>query len=71
MTQSPNLLEAVRNKIRVKHYSIRTEKSYSQWIKSYIHFHAMQHPRELSAEHIETYLTYLAVKRNVSASTQN
>lgn len=71
MAQSPSLLEAVRNKIRVKHYSIRTEKSYTQWIKSYIHFHSMQHPRELGAEHIETYLTYLAVDRHVSASTQN
>ena len=43
MTQPPSLLEAVRNKIRVKHYSIRTEKYYIQWIKSYLHFHSMQH----------------------------
>ena len=71
MTQRPGLLDAVRNKIRVKHYSIRTEKSYIQWIKSYLHFHSMQHPRELGAEHIESYLTYLAVNRHVSASTQN
>jgi integron integrase len=71
MTQPISLIEAVRNKIRVKHYSIRTEKSYIQWIKSYLHFLSMQHPRELGAEHIETYLTYLAVKRNVSAATQN
>ena len=71
MTQRPSLLEVVHNKIRVKHYSIRTEKSYTQWIKSYLHFHSMQHPRELGAEHIENYLTYLAVERNVSASTQN
>lgn len=71
MSQRPGLLEVVRNKIRVKHYSIRTEKSYTQWIKSYLHFHSMQHPRELGAEQIENYLTYLAVERHVSASTQN
>ncbi len=45
MSQHPGLLEVVRNKIRVKHYSIRTEKTYIQWIKSYLHFHAIQHPR--------------------------
>jgi hypothetical protein len=71
MTQAPSLLEVVRNKIRVKHYSIRTEKTYIHWIKSYLHFLSMQHPRNLGAEHIETYLTHLAVIRNVSASTQN
>jgi hypothetical protein len=71
MTQAPGLLEVVRNKIRVKHYSTRTEKTYIHWIKPYLHVHSMQHPRNLGAEHIETYLTHLAVNRNVSASTQN
>lgn len=71
MPQTPRLLDQVRDKIRVKHYSIRTEKTYIQWIKSYIHFHDLQHPRELDAEHIEAYLTHLAVNRKVSASTQN
>jgi site-specific recombinase XerD len=71
MTQAPGLLEVVRNKIRVKHHSTRTEKTYIHWIKPYLHFHSMQHPRNLGAEHIETYLTHLAVNRNVSASTQN
>jgi integron integrase len=71
MTEKLSLLDAVRNRIRIKHYSIRTEKSYVQWIKSYIHFHSRQHPRELGAGHIETFLTHLAVDRNVSASTQN
>ena len=71
MPHTPRLLDQVRNKIRVKHYSIRTEKTYVQWIKSYIHFHKLQHPEILSAKHIETFLTYLAVNRKVSASTQN
>ena len=69
MTQTPGLIEVVRNKIHGKHYSIRTEKTYIHWIKSYLHFHSMQHPRELGAEHIEQYLTHLAAKRTVSAST--
>lgn len=71
MPKTPRLLDQVRDKIRVKHYSIRTEKAYIQWIKSYIHFHGLQHPKELDAEHIEAYLTHLAVNRKVSASTQN
>ncbi|HID82574.1 MAG TPA: hypothetical protein EYH06_13185 [Chromatiales bacterium] len=57
--------------MRVKHYSIHTEKTYIQWIKSYIHFHDLQHPKNLGVEHIEAYLTYLSVNRKVSASTQN
>ena len=71
MPQTPRLLDQVRNRIRVKHYSIRTEKTYIQWIKSYIHFHELQHPDTLSAKHIEAFLTHLAVNRKVSASTQN
>lgn len=61
MAKSPDLFEVVRNKIRVKHYSIRTEKSYIYWIKSYLRFYSLQHPRELGAGQIEAYLTHLAV----------
>ncbi len=71
MAQPPGLFEVVRNKIRVKHYSIRTEKAYIYWIKSYLQFYSLQHPRQLNAEQIEAYLTHLAVNRKVSASTQN
>lgn len=71
MTNSPSLFEVVRNKIRVKHYSIRTEKTYIYWIKSYLHFYSLQHPRELGSAQIEAFLTHLAVDRKVSASTQN
>lgn len=70
-TSPPRLLDQVRNRIRVKHYSIRTEKAYVDWIKRYIHFHDKQHPRDLGAEHIEAFLTALAVKGQVAASTQN
>lgn len=69
--QAPRLIEQVRDVLRREHYSISTEKNYIQWIKRYIYFHNKQHPKELGAEHIETYLTYLARQRNVAPPTQN
>jgi hypothetical protein len=63
-------LRSVVEAIRTRHYSIRTEHSYLQWIKQFIRFHGLRHPSELSAKDVEAFLTYLAVKRNVSASTQ-
>ncbi|MDO8891543.1 MAG: integron integrase [Sulfurimicrobium sp.] len=68
---SPKLLDLVRDKIRVKHYSIRTETQYVQWIKRFIFFHGKRHPRELGAAQVEAFLTHLAVVGNVAASTQN
>ncbi len=67
----PRLLDQVRYKIRAKHYSIRTEDAYTDWIKKFIIFHKKRHPTEMGAFEIETFLTYLAVKRKCSASTQN
>jgi integron integrase len=67
----PKLLDQVRDKIRVKHYSIRTEDSYLGWIKRYIYFHDKRHPKEMGAAEAEAFLTHLAVEGNVSASTQN
>lgn len=61
----------VRDAIRVRHYSIRTERAYLMWIKRYILFHGKQHPKDLNGSHIECYLTYLAVNNNVASSTQN
>ncbi len=69
--QSPKLLEQVVAKMRVKHYSLRTEKSYVDWIKRYIWHHGKRHPKDMGAAEVEEFLTYLAVERNVSASTQN
>ena len=69
--QPPKLLVQVVAKMRVKHYSLRTEKSYIDWIKRYIWHFYKSHPKELGAEQVEVFLTYLAVQRNVSASTQN
>jgi len=70
-TKKPRLLDQVREKIRLKHYSIRTEQVYLDWIRRYILFHDTRHPAEMSESEIETFLTYLAVERKVASSTQN
>jgi len=68
---SPRLLVRVRDRIRFKHYSIRTEIAYLDWIKRFIIFHGKRHPSALGAEEVEAFLTHLAVVREVAASTQN
>ena len=68
---APKLLDQVRGKIRLKHYSIRTEQAYLDWIKRFILHFDKQHPKNLGAADVETYLTYLAVEGKVAASTQN
>ena len=65
------LLDRVRDAIRLKHYSIRTEQAYVNWIKRYIYFHGVRHPAEMGAPEIQAFLTHLAVQENVAASTQN
>ncbi|MEY2483579.1 MAG: hypothetical protein QOK24_2107 [Verrucomicrobiota bacterium] len=68
---APKLLDRVRWHLRVKRYSIRTEKVYVDWIKRFIVFHDKRHPGDLGEEEIAAFLSHLAVNRNVSASTQN
>lgn len=70
-SQPPKLLDQVVAKIRFKHYSRRTELTYTHWIKRYILFHGKRHPKEMGALEIEAFLSALATDRNVSASTQN
>lgn len=65
------LLEIVRDKIRFKHYSISTERTYIYWIKYYIIFHNKKHPIEMAKCEIEEFLTYLAIQKKVSPTTQN
>ncbi len=65
------LLDVVRDKIRFKHYSMSTEKTYLFWIKQYIFFHDKKHPVDLEKKDIEYFLTYLATKRKVAPTTQN
>ncbi len=69
--QKRKLLDQVRDKIRFKHYSIKTEQSYVSWIKRYIIFHQKQHPKDMGKIEIEQFLTHLAVARKVSPTTQN
>ncbi len=70
VTPKPRLLDEVRHRIRAKHYSRRTEQSYTHWIKRFILFHGKRHPNDMGASEVEAFLSSLAVERNVSASTQ-
>lgn len=67
----PRLLEAVRSRLRLKHYSLRTEQAYLYWIRRYIHANGRRHPRELDGVAVERFLSRLATRDNVAPSTQN
>ncbi len=69
--KKPKLIEEVINYLRLKHYSIRTEEAYINWIKRFIIFHNKRHPLEMGDKEIREFLTKLAVKDKVAASTQN
>ncbi len=69
--QKPKLLDQVREAIRVRHYSRRTEKTYCDWVKRFIYFHKLRHPAEMAETEINSFLTHLATREKVSASTQN
>jgi len=73
--QEKKLLDQVRDHLRLKHYSYRTEQCYLRWIDQYVRFHrrgaVWRHPASLGAREVEQFLTYLATARHVSASTQN
>jgi integron integrase len=68
---APRLLDQVRAAIRARHYSRRTEEAYIHWIRRFIVFHGKRHPRELGAAEVTAFVTWLAVDRQVAASTQN
>jgi integron integrase len=70
-TPPRKLLDQVRDALRVKHYAYSTEESYVQWIRRYILFHNKRHPKDMAAPEVQAFLTHLAVKDNVAASTQN
>jgi integron integrase len=71
VTPPPKLLDRLRAACRVRHYSIRTEDCYADWVRRFILFHGKRHPQEMGAAEINAFLTHLAVKGRVSASTQN
>ena len=65
------LLNQVRDIMRTRRYSLQTEKTYIYWMKKYIHFHHVRHPKEMGANEVSAFLTHLAVEENVAATTQN
>ena len=67
----PKLLDQVRQRIRTKHYSLRTEQAYVHWIKRFIFFHNKQHPAEMGEPEISAFISNLAVSGDVASSTQN
>ena len=70
-TDKPKLLDQVRDVIRRKHYSIRTEQAYIDWIKRFIIYHGKRHPGEMAEGEVAEFLTHLARHLDVAASTQN
>ncbi len=71
VASSPKLLDRVRWHLRVKHYSLRTEQAYVDWIRRFILFHGKRHPNDMGEREISDFLTHLAVEKRVAASTQN
>ncbi len=71
LAQPPKLLARMREHLRTRHYSLRTETAYVDWARRFILFHGKRHPQDMGAAEVEAFLTYLAVERQVSASTQN
>jgi integron integrase len=69
--EKPKLLDQVREFMRTRHMSFRTEKAYIYWITEYILFHRKRHPQEMGAKEVREFLSHLAIDLNVSASTQN
>lgn len=69
--RDPRLLDQVRSELRARHYSLKTERAYIQWIRQYILYHNKRHPIEMGAEEINAFIRHLAVTRDVSSSTQN
>lgn len=69
--QAPRLLDQVRERIRYRHYSLRTERAYVHWVRGFVRFHGLRHPREMGVEEVEAFLRWLAGERSVAPSTHN
>jgi len=67
----PKLLDQLKEIIRIRHYSIRTEEAYVEWVKRFILFHNKRHPLTMGAQEVKEYLSWLAIRQKVAASTQN
>ena len=70
-SRQPRLLDQVRTAIRARHYSYRTEQAYVHWVKRFIHFHGLRHPRDLGEAEVTAFLNSLSAGRGVAAATQN
>ncbi len=70
MSQPPRLLDQVRDLLRIKHYALRTEEAYLDWIRRFILFHNKRHPRDMGMPEIRAFLAHLATEEHVAASTQ-
>ncbi len=66
---APRLLDALRQQVRYRHYSLRTERAYVHWVRAFVHYHGLRHPAELSGAEVEAFLTWLAAERQVAAAT--
>ncbi len=71
LQHGPKLLELFREAMRVRHYSNRTEDTHCSWVRRFVHFHKLRHPKDMGELEINAFLTHLAVAEKVSASTQN
>jgi len=69
--KAPRLLDQVRDCLRARHYSLRTEETYLHWIKRFIRFHGKRHPSEMGAPEVSSFLSHLAIELEVAAATQN
>ena len=70
-THSPGLIQRYRELLQTRHYARRTVKTYEQWLRRFLRFHGMRHPREMGSAEVNGFLSHLAVEEHVSASTQN
>ena len=68
-TSPPKLLDQLRSAARYRHFALATEKAYAHWVRAYVRFHGLRHPREMGAPEVEAFLTHLAEVRQVSPST--
>lgn len=71
MAEKPSLLEQVRRRLRLRHYSIRTERACVDWIKRFILYHRKRHPAEMGTDEVRQFLSHLAADKTVAAATQN
>jgi len=71
LEQQRRLLPALRDALRLRRYSLKTEKAYLHWVKRYVRFHRLRHPKEMGAKEVTAFLNHLASERQVAAATQN